>query len=71
MGGFLSFEFERRTPMRDQKRSNNFTKTIGKATYQVYVYFNENSKDSFNDKLFRLIKNDIAKSAKAHRVSLR
>ena len=38
---------------------NAFTKTIGKATYNVRVYFSQCSKENFNDKLLRIINNDI------------
>ena len=37
-----------------------FTKRIGNTTYTVNVYSNPNSKETFNDKLLRIIKNDIA-----------
>ena len=45
--------------------SNTFTKKIGKATYEVRIYFSKTSKDNFNDKLLRLIKNDSIKNAEA------
>ena len=41
--------------------SNTFTKRIGRTTYHVRVFFSETSKESLNDKLLRLIKNDIAR----------
>jgi len=37
-----------------------FTKRIGNTTYTVNVYSNPNSNETFNDKLLRIIKNDIA-----------
>jgi len=37
-----------------------FTKRIGNTTYTVNVHFNPNSKETFSDKLLRIIKNDIA-----------
>ena len=37
-----------------------FTKRIGNTTYTVNVHSNPNSKETFNDKLLRIIKNDIA-----------
>ncbi|MCL1885054.1 MAG: transposon-encoded TnpW family protein [Defluviitaleaceae bacterium] len=43
---------------------NTFSKKIGKANYNVQVFFSKTSKESFNDKLRRLIKNDIANEAK-------
>jgi len=44
--------------------SNTFSKKMGKATYDVHIFFSKTSKESFNDKLLRLIKNDIANGAK-------
>ena len=43
---------------------NSFTKKIGKATYDVHIFFSKTSKENFNDKLLRLIKNDVANEAK-------
>ena len=51
--------------MQNQKTKNSFTKKIGNATYQVKIYFSPNGKDNFNDKLLRIIKNDIAGNPKA------
>ena len=51
--------------MKNKKNSYSFTKKIGKATYQVHIRFSENSKEHFNDKLLRLIKNEIAQNTKA------
>jgi len=51
--------------MNNPTTANSFTKRIGRAVYKVNVHFSEHSKESFNDKLFRLIQNDIAKNAKA------
>ena len=50
--------------MEYQKTENTFIKKIGRATYKVQIYFSKNSKESFNDKLLRLVKNDIAKNTK-------
>jgi len=44
--------------------SNTFSKKIGRATYIVQIFFSKTSKESFNDKLLRLIKNDVANGAK-------
>jgi hypothetical protein len=38
------------------------TKKIGNTIYKIQIHFNETSKDNFNDKLLRVIKNDMAKS---------
>ena len=50
--------------MQNQKTENTFVKKIGKAIYQVNIHFSEVSKDTFGDKLFRVIKNDIAENPK-------
>ena len=44
--------------------SNTFSKKIGKATYNVHIFFSKTSKENFNDKLLRLIKNDVANELK-------
>ena len=46
--------------MKNQKTENAFSKKIGQATYNVRIFFSKTSKSSFNDKLLRLVKNDIA-----------
>lgn len=40
----------------------DLTKTIGKTTYHVYIQFSQTSKETMQDKLLRLIKNDCASS---------
>ncbi len=37
-------------------------KRIGQTTYEVHICFSEQSKESMNDKICRLIKNQIADS---------
>lgn len=37
-------------------------KRIGHTTYEVHICFNEQSKESINDKICRLIKHQIADS---------
>ena len=37
-------------------------KRIGHTTYEVHICFSERSKESMNDKICRLIKNQIADS---------
>ena len=44
--------------------NNAFSKKIGRTTYTVHVYFSTTSKESFNDKLLRLIKNEIVNGIK-------
>ena len=34
------------------------TRTIDRTTYRVFVHFSETSKETINDKVLRLIKND-------------
>ena len=51
--------------------NNTFTKKIGKSTYKVCVFFNQNSKENFNDKLLRVIKNDVSKNAESDQCGLR
>ena len=36
-----------------------FVKRIGKTTYRVRVYFNPNSKETINDKILRMIRNEV------------
>jgi hypothetical protein len=36
------------------------TKRIGSTTYRVNVHFSQNSTESLDDKLLRLIRNDLA-----------
>ena len=37
-----------------------FTQKIGKTTYQVSIHFSETSSDTFEDKIKRLMLNDLA-----------
>ena len=37
-----------------------FTQKIGKTTYQVSVHFSETSTETFDDKIKRLMLNDLA-----------
>lgn len=37
-------------------------KRIGQTTYEVHIFFNEQSKETINDKICRLIRNQIADS---------
>jgi len=43
---------------------NTFSKKIGRGTYTVKVFFSKSSKESFNDKVLRLVKADIANEAR-------
>lgn len=44
----------------EKKNNNHFTKKIGKTTYQVTVHFSKTSKETLQDKIDRLIKNDCS-----------
>jgi hypothetical protein len=45
--------------------AGTFTKRIGSTTYRVRVHFSETSKETMNDKIMRLIKNDsVGKAAR-------
>jgi len=44
---------------------NTFSKKVGRSTYNVQVYFSKTNKESFNDKILRLIKSDVANEAKS------
>ena len=64
-------KIERIMPMQNENSSstaanNTFSRKIGRATYIVHVFFSESAKESFSDKILRLIKNDIANEAKEH-----
>ena len=48
-----------RTDDNKQPKPNTFTKKIGSTTYKVNVHFSKTSKENMNDKIMRLIKNDI------------
>lgn len=40
----------------------NFTKRIGSTNYRVSVHFSKTSRETINDKILRLAKNEAAKS---------
>ena len=44
--------------------SNTYSKKIGRTVYNVQIFFSKSTKENFNDKVMRLIKNDIANGAK-------
>ena len=39
--------------------TSRFTKRIGSTVYEVEVYFNQDAKETMNEKILRLIKNDL------------
>ena len=47
--------------LEQQSSQPMFRKTIGKTTYLVSVHFNKNSKETFKNKIKRIIKNEAMK----------
>lgn len=47
------------TTKRAQKKSKGFTKKIGNTTYDVSFHYSRQSRESMNDKIIRLIENDM------------
>lgn len=43
----------------EQKEAPVLRKKIGRTTYNVAIHFSQTSMKNMNDKLFRLMKNDI------------
>jgi len=43
--------------------ARQFTRRIGTTTYRVSVHFSETSKETMNDKITRMIKNETAVGA--------
>ena len=43
-----------------QSKSRTFTRRIGSTTYRVSVHFSKTSRETVNDKILRLIKNEAA-----------
>ncbi len=41
------------------RESKAFTKRIGSTTYRVSVHFSKTSRETVNDKILRLIKNEV------------
>jgi len=44
------------------ENSNTIIKRIGRTTYTIHIHFSKTSRETFSDKLLRIIKNDIANS---------
>lgn len=44
---------------RPQSGHRAFTKRIGSTNYQVSVHFSKTSRETVNDKILRLIKNEV------------
>jgi len=50
--------------MQDEKCKNEFTKKIGRRTYKVRIHFSKNNRESFNDRLMRIVKSEAANFAR-------
>ena len=48
----------------------NIQKRIGSTVYVVNAYLNQNTKETMNDKILRLIKNDLNLAVNTDRVDL-
>lgn len=44
---------------RAQEKRKGFTKKIGNTTYDVSFHYSKQSRESMNDKIIRLIENDM------------
>ena len=47
------------TTKRAQEKKKGFTKKIGNTTYDVSFHYSRQSRESMNDKIIRLIENDM------------
>ncbi|MBO5032576.1 MAG: transposon-encoded TnpW family protein [Oscillospiraceae bacterium] len=47
------------TTKRVQEKRKGFTKKIGNTTYDVSFHYSRQSRESMNDKIIRLIENDM------------
>ena len=47
----------------DQNNANAtiITRRIGSTTYKLKIYFNENTKETMEDKILRMIQNEVLK----------
>jgi len=50
------------TPIKNEqaREAGTFTKRIGSTNYRVNVHFSKTSRETINDKIIRMIKNDTA-----------
>ena len=49
----------RRTPMEQNKREQFIIRRIGGTTYKVKVVFNESGYETMEDKILRIVRNDM------------
>jgi len=52
----------RRTPMEQNKREQFIIRRIGGTTYKVRVAFNESGGETMEDKILRIVRNDMVTS---------
>ena len=52
----------RRTPMEQNKREQLIIRRIGGTTYKVRVVFNENDGETMEDKILRIVRNNMVTS---------
>lgn len=43
----------------EQPQVKRILKTIGSTTYEIHIHFSSSSKETLNDKIKRLLKNDL------------
>jgi hypothetical protein len=43
----------------ENEKAPKITQKIGNTTFDIYVHFSETSKETFTDKVLRLIQNDV------------
>ena len=51
--------YARRRPMEQNKREQFIIRRIGGTTYKVRVVFNENGGETMEDKILRIVRNDM------------
>ena len=54
--------YARRKPMEQNKREQFIIRRIGGTTYKVKVVFNENGGETMEDKILRIVRNDMVTS---------
>ena len=52
------------TTVTAKEDKHDFVKRIGKTTYRVKVHFNPNSRETMQDKIIRMLRNEISQSQK-------
>ena len=57
-----STNYARRMPMEQNKREQFIIRRIGGTTYKVRVVFNESGGETMEDKILRIVRNDMVTS---------